>query len=170
MLRDNKRIPFDVDLVAKLEPLELEAAAAKWEAMTTGSADALARQKAAEHAIVELKNDAELFARIKELKERNEVRDAVLRRELDVLYRRLLPAQGDPKLRARIVELETYLQQMFSTHRSQVGDHVLTRNEIAEILNITIGTVKSLLFRAIRKLRKELSPYMHDIGVEATHE
>jgi RNA polymerase sigma-70 factor (ECF subfamily) len=46
----------------------------------------------------------------------------------------------------------------------------LKLKEIAEILNITIGTVKSLLFRAIRKLRKELSPYMYDIGVEAANE
>ncbi len=36
----------------------------------------------------------------------------------------------------------------------------LKLNEIAEILSVTIGTVKSLLFRAIKKLRKELSTYM----------
>jgi len=38
----------------------------------------------------------------------------------------------------------------------------LKLKETAEILNVTIGTVKSLLFRAIRKLRKELSPFMHE--------
>jgi len=46
----------------------------------------------------------------------------------------------------------------------------LKLNETAEILNVTIGTVKSLLFRAIRKLRKELSPFLNDYRMEIPHE
>jgi len=46
----------------------------------------------------------------------------------------------------------------------------LKLNEIAEILNITIGTVKSLLFRAVKKLRKELSTYMGNPDMEVIHE
>jgi len=46
----------------------------------------------------------------------------------------------------------------------------LKLNEIAEVLGITIGTVKSLLFRAIRKLRKELSSYSTDPSPEASDE
>lgn len=46
----------------------------------------------------------------------------------------------------------------------------LKLNEIAEILNITIGTVKSLLFRAIKKLRKELSSYMGNPVLEVPNE
>jgi len=46
----------------------------------------------------------------------------------------------------------------------------LKLKETAEILNVTIGTVKSLLFRAIRKLRKELSPFMNKYPMEIPHE
>jgi RNA polymerase sigma-70 factor (ECF subfamily) len=46
----------------------------------------------------------------------------------------------------------------------------LKLNETAEILNITIGTVKSLLFRAIRKLRKELSPFLNEYPMEISNE
>jgi len=42
--------------------------------------------------------------------------------------------------------------------------------EIAEILNISTGTVKALLFRAIKKLRKELSIYRGNPGLEVTYE
>jgi len=35
---------------------------------------------------------------------------------------------------------------------------------IAEIMSVKIGTVKSTLFRAIKKLRKELSFYIQDFG------
>lgn len=46
----------------------------------------------------------------------------------------------------------------------------LKLNETAEILNVTIGTVKSLLFRAIRKLRKELLPFINEYPMEIPHE
>jgi RNA polymerase sigma-70 factor (ECF subfamily) len=42
----------------------------------------------------------------------------------------------------------------------------LPLKEIARILNIAEGTVKSLLFRAIRRLRKELAFYRQDLGLE----
>jgi RNA polymerase sigma-70 factor (ECF subfamily) len=46
----------------------------------------------------------------------------------------------------------------------------LKLKEIGEILNITIGAVKSHLFRAIKKLRRELSTYMGNPDTEATYE
>lgn len=46
----------------------------------------------------------------------------------------------------------------------------LKMNEIAEILNVSLGTVKSLLFRAIKKLRKELSVYRGNPEWEVTYE
>lgn len=46
----------------------------------------------------------------------------------------------------------------------------LRLKEIAEIMNIKTGTVKSLLFRAVKKLRKELSPQIDNQLLEATHE
>lgn len=39
-------------------------------------------------------------------------------------------------------------------------------NEISNILNLSIGTVKSLIFRAIKKLQNELSFYRDDLGME----
>lgn len=38
---------------------------------------------------------------------------------------------------------------------------------IANILNIKIGTVKSLLFRALKKMQKELAVYHHEMESEA---
>ena len=46
----------------------------------------------------------------------------------------------------------------------------LKTSEISEILNISQGTVKALLFRAVRKLRKELSFYLGNPGLEVTYE
>ncbi|HUU95125.1 MAG TPA: M2 family metallopeptidase [Phycisphaerae bacterium] len=123
--------------LAKQKPLFLKCTAAHWEALTTGSEAALERQKATEKALLELRSDRELFARLKALKDGDRVRDPVLRRELDVLYRRLLRAQGPPDLQERIVGLQADVQQIFSTHRSRVGDKTLTENEVREILRTT---------------------------------
>jgi len=42
--------------------------------------------------------------------------------------------------------------------------------EIAEILNVSQGTVKALFYRATRKLRKELSFYLGNPGLEVSNE
>ncbi len=44
--------------------------------------------------------------------------------------------------------------------------HHLQLNEIAATLAVAEGTVKSLLFRAIRSLQKELSHYRPELGLE----
>lgn len=42
----------------------------------------------------------------------------------------------------------------------------LQLGEISDILNLSVGTVKSLIFRAIKKLQHELSFYRDDFGLE----
>jgi RNA polymerase sigma-70 factor (ECF subfamily) len=46
----------------------------------------------------------------------------------------------------------------------------LSLKEIAESLDLTVGSVKSYLFRAVRKLRTELVPYQTDVNPEASHD
>lgn len=44
--------------------------------------------------------------------------------------------------------------------------HDLSLRQIAETMDISEGTVKSFLFRAIRRLRKSLDLYKHEFGLE----
>lgn len=44
--------------------------------------------------------------------------------------------------------------------------HDLSLKEIARILGVSVGTVKSQLFRAIQRLQKELSFYRAELGLE----
>lgn len=122
------------EYLARYRPAFLRMTAAHWDAMTTGAEEALERQKQAERALVDVHSDRALFGRIQALKEADSLTDAVCRRELDELYRRCLPHQVDPELSKRIVGLEADLQQVFNTHRSQVGDRTLTENEVRAIL------------------------------------
>jgi RNA polymerase sigma-70 factor (ECF subfamily) len=44
--------------------------------------------------------------------------------------------------------------------------HDMQINEISESLDLAQGTVKSLLFRSVRKLRDQLSHYRDELGLE----
>ena len=46
----------------------------------------------------------------------------------------------------------------------------LSLKEISEILELTVGSVKSYLFRAVRKLRAELVPCGTEVKPEASHD
>jgi peptidyl-dipeptidase A len=120
--------------LAKFQPLRLESVAAWWEANITGADAAVARKKAADKALVDLHGDHEVFAKLKTLREEGKVGDPVARRELDVLYRSFLAGQGDPERQKRIVELESDVEQVFNTFRSEVGGKSLTENEVRDVL------------------------------------
>jgi peptidyl-dipeptidase A len=134
---DEKFKPLLEDYLKKYKPLYVESARAWWEANTTGDDAAFKRKEAAENALVELNSDKELFAKIKGLKDGPPLSDPVLARELDVMYRKLLPGQADKELQKRIVAIETQVEQTFNTHRSKVGDKEMTENDVRQVLSDT---------------------------------
>lgn len=123
--------------VAKFEPLFKEDASAWWEANTTGKDEAFERKKAAKSKLVDLHSDREVFAKLKALKEAGNVKEPLLARQLDVMYRSYLPGQADPELQKKIVSLESDVEQIFNTHRSSVDGKMLSENDVREILSTT---------------------------------
>jgi len=158
--------------LAKYRPLELKASSAWWEANITGSDAAVAREKAANRALVDLHSDPITFAKLKELRAGGQIADPMLRRIADVLYRQFLAGQADPALQKRIVDLESEVARTFNTYRSRVGERTLTENEVREILATTkdsqaaeaawqgymvVGSKVDVQLRELVKLRNELA-------------
>ncbi len=82
-------------------------------------------------------------------------------------------ASNDPEARAEAglmkVHIDTALEKLPSQQRAVFvlrHYHELALKEIAAILKISEGSVKSSLFRAIRRLQKTLHYYRHDLGLE----
>ncbi len=150
--------------LAKFRPLTLKSEAAWWEANITGTDAAFARKKAADQALVELHSDREVFGQLKALKERGSVRDPVLARELDVMYRAFLAGQADPQLRKQIVNLESDVEQLFNTHRSQVGDRTLTENDVREILATTTDSATAeAAWKAYMEVGRKADPLLREL-------
>ncbi|MGD8454372.1 MAG: M2 family metallopeptidase [Phycisphaerae bacterium] len=120
--------------VARFRPAYIELEEANWAANISGTDADYARVRAASKALIDLHSDHDVFAKLKALRAGGEVRDPVLARELEVMYLAFLPGQADPALAKRIADLEADLDQLFNTHRSQVGDKQLSENVVRAIL------------------------------------
>lgn len=118
----------------KYKPLWCASASAWWEASTTGSDAAFERKADVEKRLNELHADRDRFAQIKALRDAKALTDPRDARQLDIMYRSHLAAQGDPAKHKRLIELSNEVEQLFNTHRSKVGDKELTENEVREIL------------------------------------
>lgn len=120
--------------LAKYRPLVIENGKAWWNANTTGSDEAFKRQEATQNQLVELRNDAETFKKLKAYRESGRIEEPVLRRQLELMYYDFLPGQADPALQKKIVALETEVEKIFTNHRSQVDEKQLSENDVRDIL------------------------------------
>ncbi len=120
--------------VAKVQPLQKEAALASWNAAVTG--DAAAYELAGELTLQvrRIYSNPDSFAFLKALRDSGGVRDRLLARQLDVLYQAYLANQIEPDLLGRIVRLSTEIEKNFSTFRATLDGETVTDNEIKGIL------------------------------------
>ena len=123
--------------LAKYKVLVIASETAWWEASTTGADAAFERRKQAQNALVELHSDKSVFAQIKSFREGGQIKDPVLKRELDVMHRSHLPGQANPALLKKIIDIETDVEQLFNAHRGEVGGKPTSENDIRQILKET---------------------------------
>lgn len=132
---EEELVQIHEEYVTKFQPLYVRSAKAWWVANTTGSDEAYEEKKKAENALVDLHSEKTTFAKLKSLKADGLVKDPVLARVLDVMYRTFLPGQADTDLQKRIVAIENDVEQLFNTHRSEVDGKKLSENDVRKILS-----------------------------------
>ena len=86
-----------------------------------------------------------------------------------------LRAGDDPEQTTAAATIQRHIRQALASLSPQERTvfvlrhyHQLKLREIAAVLDVTAGTVKSSLFRAVRRLRDELAFYRPELGVEET--
>lgn len=114
-------------------PLEVEAARAWWDANTTGTDEAYQRKVELETKFDALLADPQRFAELKKL-EMTAQGDALIRRQIHLLYLQYMGKQVDPQLLARMTGLANAIEQKFNVYRAKVGDEELSDSQVREIL------------------------------------
>jgi peptidyl-dipeptidase A len=120
---------------AKLEPLEVQANVAWWDAQLSGKTEDFAKKEAAQNKIDEALADPKVFAEVKDLKENvKQIDDPTLARVIGVLYLTYLEKQVDTELLKKMVAKSNAVEKAFNTFRAKVDDKEMTDSEVRKVL------------------------------------
>jgi peptidyl-dipeptidase A len=120
--------------VQKVEPMIKQANLASWDAAISGKAEDYDKVSKLTLEVRQVYSNPQEFATLKEMKQSQQVKDAKLSRQLEVLYNAYLENQIEPELLKSIVDLGTEIEKKFSTFRGTIEGKKVTDNEIKEIL------------------------------------
>lgn len=124
--------------VAEVEPLDRDIALAYWDASLSGKPEDYERAATLEKRLVDIYGRADEYRQVCDFRDRRDgIADALVARQIDVLYRAYRGTQGDADLLKRIVDLETDLARQFNTFRAEIGGEKRTNNQLEQTLKTT---------------------------------
>ena len=124
-------------LIAEYErtvvPLEIATARAWWQANVTGKDEDFAAKESAENKLNEALSDRDRFAQLKRLRG-TELGDALVARQIELLYLIHLEKQVEPALLRRMTSKANAIEKRFNVYRANVGDRSYSDSQVREIL------------------------------------
>jgi len=125
-------------LVAALEnqlrPLEIASNLAWWKANITGKDEDFRAKQEAENRLNEALSDPLTFRKLRQFKERGQLKDPVLKRSIEVLHLAYLEKQVDKFLLEKMVAKSNAVEKAFNAFRARVDGKELTQNEVRKVL------------------------------------
>jgi len=128
--------------VEKVKPMMKEASLASWGAAISGKPEDYDKVSELTLKVRQVYSNPQEFAFLKDMKEFGQVKNAILARQLDVLYNSHLENQIEPELLKEIVDLGTEIEKNFSTFRGTIQGEKVTLNEIKEVLKTQTNSRK----------------------------
>ena len=123
----------------KLQPLEVAAAHAWWDANISGKEEDFKKKIEAQNQIDAALADKAAFAKVKELKDKSkEIDDAVVRRAIEVLYLTYLEKQVDTELLTKMVELSNAVEKRFNVFRANVDGEEMTDSQVRKVFKVSV--------------------------------
>ena len=130
---DARARQFIKDHEARIRPLEKAANLTWWNANVSGKDEDFKAKEAAQNKLDEALSDRARFAELKAIKA-TQLRNPIVRREIDVLYLMYLEKQVDPDLLKKITAKANAIEQIFNVSRAKVGDKEMTDSEVRKVL------------------------------------
>ena len=125
---------FIKNLETKAVPLFKEMNVAYWNASISGKKEDFDKNADLQNKWAALYTNKEDFAKLKKIKESNEVKDDILKRELTVLYNQYIQNQLDTVKINAVNRMQNDIEQKFGNFRAETGGKKLTDNQVEEIL------------------------------------
>lgn len=120
--------------VAKMKPLEKDAGIAWWNANVTGKDEDFQKKEEAQNKIDALLSNPVTFRELKALKEGGAITDALLARQVDVVYLQYLEKQVDPFVLREMVAKANSIEKAFNVYRAKVDGKELSENDVHKVL------------------------------------
>lgn len=138
--------------VAQVEPLTTYTNLTYWNASTTGNQQDYDKLRQLQIEIRQIYSNPQEFALLKDIRGSGQVKDPRLRRQLDKLYYTYLQNQIEPNLLKKIVELDTKIQQTYSSFRGTMNSREVTNSDIYTILTTeTDSRTRELAWKASKQ-------------------
>jgi peptidyl-dipeptidase A len=119
---------------SKIIPLSKAAALASFQASISGKDEDYQRSSALQIQLNKANADAQEFARLKQFRQNGQIREPLLKRQLDILYNAYLKNQIPAAQMEEMVKLQAQIEQKFNTFRIKLDDQVLSDNDAEAIL------------------------------------
>jgi len=152
-------VEFLHEYYAKVEPLTKKVNISYFDASISGIGSDYEESAGYQIELSKFYSNKEMFNRLREFKESDEIKDPILKRELDLIYNEFAGNQFGEKLHEEIIKLSTKIEQKFSTFRANVNGKQLTDNEIDEVLE---RSSDSQMLEQTWKASKEISRIVAD--------
>jgi peptidyl-dipeptidase A len=156
---------FINDFEKEIEPLFTKYGQTQWDAYITGKSELFDLSTQLSLQIDSIYQNTAEFNYLKNLKEKDVISNAVLKRQLDILYKSYLSKQINPELNKQITEISTKLQNTFGNFRAEVDGKKLSDNDVTQILKKnTDSQYREKVWRAQKSLGNLVSKDIVDIA------
>lgn len=115
-------------------PMYTHSGESYWTASLTGKAEDWEKYENANKKINKFLSNKDAFAKIKKIKESNEIKEEIPKRELEMMYLSFLGYQVDPAKLDKMTEMSANIEKKFNNFRAEYNGKKLTDNDVLDIM------------------------------------
>lgn len=142
---------------SSIHPLYIQSSNAYWNGTISGDSDEFAKYSEANIAMSRIYSNTEVFEKLKAIKERGNINDPLLKRQLDVVYNSFLSNQADSSLLEQIISKSTSLEQKYAEFRANFRGKPISDNEVESILQ---NSTENNDLEEVWKAHKEIGTFV----------
>ncbi len=145
----------------KVIPIEKKMKRAEMKASLSGKVKDYRKATDLKIKLTEIYSNKKNFEKLKAIKESNEVKDELLKRQLDILYNEYLFHQLDKKKMADMINIAQDLEQKFSVFRTKVDNEEMSSNDVEIVLaNFTDLKMLEITWKKSKRVGKVIAADM----------